>query len=131
MKTSTMRTITRWVFLLFGITALAAIAAAEDPVWPRQITKPGGKLVLYQPQVDDWQNFQQVDGRMAFTITPTGGKTHVGVITVQMQSAVNMDAHTVFLIFRPRSWVNASATLGSTSATASGLSPRASRASTM
>jgi len=97
MKTSTMRTITRWVFLLFGITALAAIAAAENPIWPRQITKPGGKLVLYQPQVDDWRDFQQVDGRMAFTITPTGGKTHVGVVTVQMQSAVNMDAHTVLL----------------------------------
>jgi hypothetical protein len=34
---------------------------------------------------------------MAFTITPTGGKSHVGVVTVQLQSAVNMDAHTVLL----------------------------------
>src|ERR1035438_6829239 len=97
MKTGTTRTITRWVFLLFGMAALAVIVAAEDPIWPRQIAKPGGKLVIYQPQVDDWRDFQQVDGRMAFTITPTGGKTHVGVITVQLQSAVNMDAHTVLL----------------------------------
>src|ERR1039457_1786815 len=57
MKTGTTRTITRWVFLLFCMTALAMMAAAEDPVWPRQITKPGGKLVLYQPQVDDWTSF--------------------------------------------------------------------------
>jgi hypothetical protein len=97
MKTGTTRTITRWVFLFFGMAALAVIVAAEDPIWPRQIAKPGGKLVLYQPQIDDWQDFQKLDGRMAFTITPTGGKTHVGVVTVQMQSAVNMDAHTVLL----------------------------------
>ena len=94
MKTST---ITRWLFLFFVMMAVAATAAADDPIWPRQITKPGGKLVIYQPQVDDWKDFQQVDGRMAFTITPTGGKTHVGVMTVQLQSAVNMDAHTVLL----------------------------------
>ena len=85
--------------LLFGagLTLLAAAATAQDPGWPRQITKPGGKLVLYQPQVDSWTNYQQVDARMAFTITPTGGKSHVGVVTVTLQSAVNMDAHTVFL----------------------------------
>ena len=69
--------------------------SAQDPGWPRTITKPGGKLVLYQPQVDDWKNYQQVDGRMAFTVTPTGGQSHVGVVTVQMKSAVNMDDHTV------------------------------------
>src|ERR1019366_7045451 len=97
MKTGTMRTITKWIFLFLGVTALAMMPAAEDPVGPRQIAKPGGKLVLYQPQIDDWRDFQQVDGCMAFTITPTGGKAHVGVVTVQMQSAVNMDAHTVLL----------------------------------
>ncbi len=70
---------------------------AQDTGWPREITKPGGKLVLYQPQVDDWKNFQQVDARMAFTVTPTGGASHVGVVTVQMQSVVNMDDHTVVL----------------------------------
>ena len=34
---------------------------------------------------------------MAFSITPTGGKEHIGVATVQLQSSVNMDAHTVLL----------------------------------
>src|SRR5262249_33438252 len=54
-------------------------------------------VVLYQPQVDDWKNYQQVDARMAFTITPTGGQAHVGVVTVQLQSTVNMSDHTVLL----------------------------------
>jgi hypothetical protein len=79
--------------LLFSPTSIWA----QDPGWPRQITKPGGKLVLYQPQVDDWKDYKQVDARMAFTLTPAGGKSHVGVLTVQMQSAVNMDTHTVYL----------------------------------
>ena len=91
-KTST-TVIAAFVFVL-----LSAMATwAQDAGWPRQLSKPGGKLVLYQPQVDDWKNYQEVDARLAFTITPTGGKSHVGVVTLQMQSAVNMDDHTVFL----------------------------------
>ena len=73
------------------------MAPAQDAGWPRQLTRPGGKLILYQPQVDDWKNYQEVDARLAFALTPTGGKTHVGVVTMQMKSAVNMDDHTVFL----------------------------------
>lgn len=96
MKTGTTLKLT-CAFLFFGVTVLAMMAAAEDPVWPRQINKPGGKLVLYQPQVDDWQDFQQLDARMAVTITPPGDKMHVGVLTVRLKSTVDMDAHTVFL----------------------------------
>jgi hypothetical protein len=85
-----------WFFLIVLFTAV--VSTAQDPgSWPRQITKPGGAITLYQPQVDDWQNYQQVDARMAFTLTPTGGKTQVGVVTVQLNSAVDMDDHTVLL----------------------------------
>jgi hypothetical protein len=90
-----LKTISLFVFLLLLFSA--ALSWAQGLEWPRTITKPGGKLVLYQPQVDDWKDYKQVDGRMAFTLTPTGGKSHVGVLTVQLQSAVNMDDHTVFL----------------------------------
>ena len=82
--------------LLIALTFLSA-AWAQDPGWPRQITKPSGKLVYYQPQVDDWKNYQTLDARLAFTITPTGGKMQVGVLTVQLQTSVNMDTHTVVL----------------------------------
>ncbi|MGC2111188.1 MAG: hypothetical protein WA655_16855 [Candidatus Korobacteraceae bacterium] len=88
-------TVSLCVFLMLLLSA--AMSLAQDAGWPRQLTKPGGKLILYQPQVDDWQNYRQVDARMAFTLTPTGGKSYVGVVTVQLQSAVNMDNHTVFL----------------------------------
>ena len=84
-------------FLLLMATTVFVPAFAQDPGWPRQITKPSGKLVYYQPQVDDWNNYQTLNARSAFTITPTGGKTQVGVIAVQFQTSVNMDAHTVLL----------------------------------
>ena len=76
---------------------LAASVSAQDQGWPRQITKPAGVLVYYQPQVDEWKDYSVVDARLAFTITPTGGKTQVGALTVQMQTSVNVDTHTVFL----------------------------------
>ena len=87
----------RSTLLVFMIYVVSAMALAQDPGWPRQITKPGGKLVLYQPQVDDWKNYQLVEGRMAFTLTPTAGQSYVGVVTVQLKSVVNMDDHTVLL----------------------------------
>lgn len=84
-----------WLF--FMVLFSAVLSPGQDQGWPRQITKPGGTVVLYQPQVDNWENYQRVDARMAFTVTPAGGKAQVGIVTVQLQSAVNMDDHTVFL----------------------------------
>ena len=84
-------------FAAILVTLCFATVSAQDPGWPRTIIKPGGKVVLYQPQVDDWENYQKVDARMAFTLTPTGGKQHVGVLTVQMQSTSDTENHTVFL----------------------------------
>jgi hypothetical protein len=72
-------------------------AQAQDTGWPRTFTNSGGKLVLYLPQVDDWQHFQTVDARSAFALTPTGGAEKIGVVTFQIQSTVNMDTHMVYL----------------------------------
>ncbi|HUI83418.1 MAG TPA: hypothetical protein VL240_04295 [Candidatus Binatia bacterium] len=69
----------------------------QEPRWPQTRTNAGGVLVMYQPQVDDWKNFQVVDSRMAFTIAPTGGKEHPGVATIRMQTSVDMDTHIVTL----------------------------------
>ena len=86
------------VSLLCLIALLLTVpGVAQEQGWPRTITKPGGTLVLYQPQVDDWKNYEQVNGRMAFTITPTGGKQHVGVAVIELQSATNFDDRTVVL----------------------------------
>jgi len=82
---------------LFAVIVLGALAGAQDKGWPKTLSNASGKLVCYQPQVDDWKNYQTLDVRLAFTLTPTGGKQQVGVITAQMQTSVNFDTHTVFL----------------------------------
>ena len=43
---------------------------ATDPGWPRQQTNAAGHLVYYQPQIDNWKDFKELDFRMAFAFTP-------------------------------------------------------------
>ena len=64
------------LLVLLLVCATAGIVRAQDAGWPRTFTKPAGTLVLYQPQVDDWKQFSQLDARSAFSLTPTGGKEH-------------------------------------------------------
>jgi hypothetical protein len=79
------------------ILSLPCCIRAQDPGWPRQIVKPSGTLVAYQPQVDDWQNYQQITWRMAFELTPTGGTKVVGAATMQGATWVDHDTHTVYI----------------------------------
>jgi hypothetical protein len=78
------------------LTSLSA-SFAQDPGWPRQKSNASGALVYYQPQVDEWKDYKQLTFRMAFSLTPAGGKTVVGVADVHALTNVNVDDHTVLL----------------------------------
>ena len=95
-------------FILAMVTlALGSLSAKEpkpddktvppDPGWPRQRTNEQGRLVYYQPQVDDWKNFKELNFRMAFTLTPKSQKQIIGIIVLQAQTDVNVDEHSVLL----------------------------------
>src|SRR5437763_6979015 len=62
---------------------------SADPGWPREQYQNGTRLIIYQPQVDDWKNFQDLSWRMAVSITPKGGKEVVGV--VEMKGNTDID----------------------------------------
>jgi len=79
------------------VLACASTVVAQEPGWPRQITKPQGTLVYYQPQVDDWINFQQLDWRMAISITPSGGKEIVGAAALSGLTSVNSESQMVLI----------------------------------
>jgi hypothetical protein len=79
------------------IVTFAGAGSAQDPGWPREKSNAGGKLVYYQPQVDDWANHSTLTFRMAFALTPKGGKQTVGVMNIQAQTDVNVDDRTVVL----------------------------------
>jgi hypothetical protein len=86
---------------LFGLLtfffAVCSCTFAQDPGWPRQLSNSGGKVLIYQPQVDDWQNFTDIKWRSAFQMTPTGGKQIAGAATFEATTEVNTDTHTVFM----------------------------------
>ena len=79
------------------LTFVGVCVAQQDPGWPRQKTSPAGKFVYYMPQVDNWSNHKDLDFRMAFSMTPTGGKQVVGVVSIHGLTDVNVDDRTVLL----------------------------------
>jgi hypothetical protein len=69
-----------WVVVVFGSgTALAKTDGSGDPGWPREHARDGNRLLVYQPQVDDWKNLHDLTWRMAVSLTPKGGEEAVGV----------------------------------------------------
>ncbi|MFZ0707198.1 MAG: hypothetical protein WAM71_16485, partial [Candidatus Korobacteraceae bacterium] len=90
-------TLAHLVLFLTVTVCFSGMSVAQQKGWPRSFNNSGGSLVLYQPQADDWKNYTVVDARSAFSLTPTGGKEAVGVVTFTLQTVVDMDKHTVFL----------------------------------
>jgi hypothetical protein len=68
----------------------------EDLGWPRQIESERGKFVYYQPQIDEWKKYEEISGRLAFALTPNGGKEALGVASFQAGTLVDKESHTVF-----------------------------------
>src|SRR6201982_1724345 len=63
--------------------------------WPREKYQNGTRLIIYQPQVDDWKNFQDLSWRMAVSLTPKTGKTVVGVVEMKGTTAIDNVAKVV------------------------------------
>ncbi len=70
---------------------------STDPGWPREKYSNGNRLVIYQPQVDDWKNFQELTWRMAVSLTPKGGKEVVGVVEMKGNTDVDNVAKVVII----------------------------------
>jgi len=65
---------------VFLIGSLIGTCFAQDPGWPREKTNASGALIYYQPQLDEWKEFRQLEARMAVSIKATGRQPTVGVI---------------------------------------------------
>ena len=68
---------------------------SADPGWPRERYQNGTRLIIYQPQVDDWKDFQQLTWRMAISLTPKSGKEVVGVVEMKGDTDVDNVAKVV------------------------------------
>ena len=45
--------------------SMQASGQSGDSTWPRECYQDGNRLIIYQPQADDWKNFQDLSWRMA------------------------------------------------------------------
>lgn len=75
--------------LLLAQAAPGASPSSDDPGWPRERVQNGARLVIYQPQVDEWKNFEELSWRMAVAVTPKGGKEVVGALEMKGKTSVN------------------------------------------
>jgi hypothetical protein len=76
-------------FEIRAANSTPAPGQSGDSSWPRERYQDGNRLIVYQPQVDDWKNFQDLSWRMAVSLTPKSGKTVVGV--VEMKGTTSID----------------------------------------
>lgn len=67
-----------------------------DNGWPREAENNGTKLVYYQPQVDDWNDYKEITARLAFSLTPKDGKEVLGVASLKASTLVDKDNRNVF-----------------------------------
>jgi hypothetical protein len=51
--------------------------------------KDGATLIIYQPQVDSWNNFTDLEARFAFSIVPPAGKPVIGAAVLHGRTVVN------------------------------------------
>src|SRR5216117_169036 len=70
---------------------------STDSSWPGEKYSNGTRLIIYQPQIDDWKNFQDLSWRMAISLTPKGGKEVVGVVEMKGNTDVDNVAKVVII----------------------------------
>jgi hypothetical protein len=59
--------------------------------------RDGNHVVVYQPQLKSWQKYRTLIADTAISITPTGEKQILGVISWRADTISNVSTHTVFV----------------------------------
>lgn len=70
----------------------------EDAIidWPREFKLPKGKLMIYQPQIDEWPDYTLVKARSAVAWLATGTENpQLGIIEMQAKTEVDFQSRLV------------------------------------
>jgi hypothetical protein len=79
------------------IFCLVGASFAQDIGWPREKSNAGGTIIYYQPQLDEWKDYRELDARMAVSIKQKTGQTTVGVVYLRARTDANLDTRNVVL----------------------------------
>ncbi|MCI0613255.1 hypothetical protein L0244_09715, partial [bacterium] len=74
-------------------------AQASPPIeWPKEIKHAKGKIVIYQPQIDEWPDYKVVKARSAIAFLPNGETNpKLGIIEMQAKTEVDFESRLVKL----------------------------------
>ena len=80
-------------------TNQAANKQAAPPIeWPKEIQHAKGKVVIYQPQIDEWPDYKIVKARSAIAFLPNGADNpKLGIIEMQARTEVDFESRLVKL----------------------------------
>jgi len=93
------------LFILLAGTrlALSADSPPDDPGWPRLMKKNGKELTIYQPQVDSWPDYKNINVRFAIAVKDVKSKKETfGVAEVEADTVVDQSQRVVAVIPKKR-----------------------------
>jgi hypothetical protein len=79
------------------IFCLARASFAQDKGWPREKSNANATIIYYQPQLDEWKDYRQLEARMAVSIRQKTGQPTVGVVYLRARTDANLDTRNVML----------------------------------
>ncbi|HKQ48917.1 MAG TPA: hypothetical protein VJZ71_12675 [Phycisphaerae bacterium] len=82
-----------------GDTGAPAADAPDrsEPTWPRVFEKHRDKVILYQPQIDQWDNYAKICFRMAMAVEHHKKEPVYGVLEVKGDTFVDHDRNVVMI----------------------------------
>ncbi len=75
--------------VIYVVSAYEKENNTGHPGWPRIINIGDNELILYQPQIDNWNNFKNIEGMAVFEIRNSGAGSFFG--SVNFTAAANVD----------------------------------------
>ncbi len=96
------------LLLLVTVFITAALAETADvpqpagnipppPKWPTEFVKDGTRLIIYQPQLRSWHKFRDLTCDTAISITPSGRKPVLGVVSWRADTIADTEARIVLI----------------------------------
>jgi hypothetical protein len=98
-----MKAAMRFLFILglaWGMTAQTGGETAADAElsWPREYVQDAGRLLVYQPQIDEWEGQRKLRARSAVSLTPAGEKKpHFGAVSMEAETNIDTEDRTVYI----------------------------------
>jgi hypothetical protein len=93
----------KWAKYLAGILIILLVTTVSgtgqeisDQGWPRMFESEGNKVVVHQPQVDEWEKYELVRGKAAVAVTlQETEEEYYGVLSLEANTETDFDTRTV------------------------------------